>query len=282
MKIVQLTDTHISSRGGATTDNLEKFVELINQIDPVFVVHTGDVAILDPDNDQDRRAADKILQGINAPLRVLPGNHDVGEGMGNAWAGIVTTPERLVGFQAVFGEDRWLEIVGEWALIGFNSEIMGSGMAEETAQWEWLETLPAQIGNRPTLVFCHKPVWNPYEEESLEHNIAIPTAARDRLLEVLADVDVKGFGSGHLHHFALNTRPTAKGEATTITAPATGFAGDPENVPGRGVAQQGIVEYALDGRDLTALFRNLANLAEGPAIDIPEFQAALDDLGVTI
>lgn len=281
MKIVQLSDTHISRLGGATTDNLEKVVELINRINPAFVVHSGDVAILDPDDEEDRAAAARVLAGIRAPLRVLPGNHDVGEGMGNAWAGLVTTSERLAAFGAVFGDDHWLEIVGDWAVIGLNSEIMGSGMPEEDAQWAWLESVPEQVRDRPALVFTHKPVWNPYPVDS-DHNIAIPATARERLLRTLVDVDVKGFGNGHLHHYALSTRTTLRGETTAITAPATGFAGETAHLPGNGIAQQGIVEYQLDGTVMTPRFRSLSNLVEVAPLAIPEFTAALDALGVTL
>ncbi len=106
MKIVQLSDTHISHLGGATTENLRAFVDLINAINPTFVVHSGDVAILDPDQAEDRAAARELLAGIQAPLRVLPGNHDVGERPDNAWAGLVVTPERLAAFESIFGPDH--------------------------------------------------------------------------------------------------------------------------------------------------------------------------------
>ncbi|WP_431279162.1 metallophosphoesterase family protein [Leifsonia poae] len=72
MKIVQLSDTHISHLGGATTENLKQFVDLINKINPTFVVHSGDVAILDPDNGADREAARELLAGIQAPCVFCP------------------------------------------------------------------------------------------------------------------------------------------------------------------------------------------------------------------
>lgn len=281
MKIVQLSDTHISHLGGATTENLERIIALINRIEPAFVVHSGDVAILDPDSEEDRNAAARLLAGIRAPLRVLPGNHDVGEGMANAWAGLETTSERLAAFVAVFGDDHWVELVGAWAVIGLDSEVMGSGLPEEAAQWAWLEGVPELVGERPTLVFTHKPVWNPYPFES-EHNIAIPAASRDRLLAALAAVDVRSFGSGHLHHYALSTQVTPRGAATTVTAPATGFAGDASQVPGNGIAQQGIVEYRLEGRTMTPRFRSVEDLVEVWPLEIPEFTIALDALGATI
>ncbi|MCI0157632.1 metallophosphoesterase [Leifsonia shinshuensis] len=280
MKIVQLSDTHISHLGGATTENLRAFVDLINSINPTFVVHSGDVAILDPDQAEDREAARELLAGIQAPLRVLPGNHDVGERPDNAWAGLVVTPERLAAFEATFGPDHWLELVGDWAVIGVNSEIMGSGLPEEEAQWEWLATLPAQIGTRPTLVFSHKPVWNPYPEVT-EHNIAIPDDSKARLLAALDGVTLAALGSGHLHHYAVSTETHGDAEILTVSAPATGFAH--AGLGGPALAQQGIVEYQLgEAGAVRPFFRNLPTLVEIAPTEIPEFSAALEELGVSL
>jgi len=280
VKIVQLSDTHISHLGGATTENLRAFVDLINAINPTFVVHSGDVAILDPDQAEDRAAARELLAGIQAPLRVLPGNHDVGERPDNAWAGLVVTPERLAAFESIFGPDHWLELVGDWAVIGLNSEIMGSGLAEEEAQWEWLATLPAQIGTRPTLIFSHKPVWNPYPEVT-EHNIAIPDESKTRLLAALDGVTLAALGSGHLHHYAVATETYGDAEILTVSAPATGFAH--AGLGGTALAQQGIVEYQLSAAGVVRpFFRNLATLVEIAPTEIPEFSAALEELGVSL
>jgi 3',5'-cyclic AMP phosphodiesterase CpdA len=280
VKIVQLSDTHISHLGGATTENLRAFVDLINAINPTFVVHSGDVAILDPDQADDREAARELLAGIQAPLRVLPGNHDVGERPDNAWAGLVVTPERLAAFESTFGPDHWLELVGDWAVIGLNSEIMGSGLAEEEAQWEWLATLPAQIGTRPTLIFSHKPVWNPYPEVT-EHNIAIPDESKTRLLAALDGVTLAALGSGHLHHYAVATETHGDAEILTVSAPATGFAH--AGLGGTALAQQGIVEYQLSEEGaVRPFFRNLTTLVEIAPTEIPEFSAALEELGVSL
>lgn len=283
MKIVQLSDTHISHLGGATAHNLRAFVELINEIDPAFVVHSGDVGILDPDEAADREAARELLAGIRAPMRVLPGNHDVGERPDNAWAGLVVTPGRLAAFEEAFGPDHWLELRGDWAIVGVNSEIMGSGLPAEDAQWAWLRTLPAQIGARPTLLFSHKPVWNPYPQVT-EHNIAIPAESRRELLEALRGVRIAALGSGHLHHYAVSTEQHEGAELLTVSAPATSFTH--AGLGGAALSQQGIVEYVLGEGEhagsVRPLFRNLPTLVEVPPTEIPEFTAALDRLGVTL
>lgn len=38
MKIIQITDTHVSSHGGKTNDNLEKVIDFVNLMQPDLVV----------------------------------------------------------------------------------------------------------------------------------------------------------------------------------------------------------------------------------------------------
>ena len=92
MRIVQISDTHLSHRGGIGNRNFEELAAFINdQLRPDLVVHTGDVSILDPDSDADRAAARELLKLISAPLRVLPGNHDVGEPGDAPWGRFATS-----------------------------------------------------------------------------------------------------------------------------------------------------------------------------------------------
>ncbi|WP_431279163.1 metallophosphoesterase family protein [Leifsonia poae] len=193
------------------------------------------------------------------------------------------TTERVAAFESTFGPDHWLELVGDWAIVGFDSEIMGSGLPEEEAQWAWLESLPAQIGDRPTIAFSHKPVWNPYPAIT-EHNIAIPDESKDRLLTAFAGIKLAAFGSGHLHHYSVVTETHGDAQVLTVSAPATGFAH--AGLGGPALAQQGIVEYVLGAGGATdavrPYFRNLATIVEVPPTDIPEFTSALNALGVTL
>ncbi len=281
MRIAQLSDTHLSHRGGATNDNAAKLVELINSLEPSFVVHSGDVSILDPDNADDRAAAKQLLDGIQAPHRVLPGNHDVGEPGPHPWAGLATTSERVSAFTAVFGEDHWLEVVGDWAFLGLNSEVIGKGLPEEEAQWAWLETVPALIGDRPVIGFSHKPLQAPFEMG--DQQLAFFPADRERLLATLAGVNLTAWGSGHLHYYGLAQQERAAGEKlVAVSAPATGFVNEQSVFAMPGLVQQGVVVYELgDDGSLRVAFRSRNDLVEQDAEQIPSFIAAMGDLGLT-
>lgn len=273
MKIVQISDTHISHLGGVTNENFAKIAQFVNeQLRPDFIVHTGDVVILDPDVAEDRAAAKEALTALEAPYRVLPGNHDVGETFEHAWADLHATPERVDAFTADFGADRFVEIVGDWAIIGLNSEILAADFAQAEEQWAWLDTVAEQVGDRPALVFCHKPVFPPFEGPQT-HQMSIPNASAERLRAVLAPVDVQAWGSGHLHRYQLDRVDGA----WAVSAPAVAFFGEPGSFPG--LHQLGVVEYLLEERTVRPFFRSIPTLAEDSAMKAPTVAAAFAALG---
>jgi len=274
MKIVQITDTHISHLGGTTNDNLEKIIEFVNtELRPDFIVHTGDVSVLSPDVPEDRSTAKALLAGLDAPVRVLPGNHDVGETFEHAWAGLHATPERVDAFIADFGADRWVEIVGDYAVVGFNSEILGADFAQAEEQWAWLETVPQLVGDRPAFVFCHKPFFAPMPGEQA-HQTSIPEELVARFNRAIAGVTVVAWGSGHLHRYQLDRQ----GDAWAVSAPAVAFTGgDPTALPG--LHQLGVVEYVVADGTVTPYFRTISTLVEGGAMENPVVAQAFADLG---
>ncbi len=105
MRIIQFSDTHISHLGGVGYANAERLVDYLNEVAaPDLAINTGDAVILDPDAADDRDAAIRIHERIQAPLRVLPGNHDVGECARDPWRGLGVTSERVQGLPLRLGQ----------------------------------------------------------------------------------------------------------------------------------------------------------------------------------
>src|SRR5258708_23473464 len=128
MRISPFSDTHISHLGGVCYGNAERLVDYLNEVAaPDLAINTGDVVILDPDAADDRDAAMRIHERIHAPLRVLPGNHDVGECAAEPWRGIGVSSQRVQGFRSAWGSDRLLLFgdaahhAQEWAFVRINS-----------------------------------------------------------------------------------------------------------------------------------------------------------------
>jgi 3',5'-cyclic AMP phosphodiesterase CpdA len=279
LRIVQISDTHLSHRGGVTNRNCERLIRFVNEdLRPDLVVHTGDVSMLDPDSAADRSTARDLLRLINAPLRVLPGNHDVGEPGERAWGGLAVTSSRVTAFTSVFGADHWVEVRAGFALIGLNSEILSTGLPEEHAQWDWLEAVTDQVGTRPALVFCHKPIWPPVPGPT-EVPLSVPDGARDRLLHVLDGVNVRVYACGHLHRFEI----AQHGQALTVIAPSTAAVSrGRDELAGAGLRQLGLVEYRCEAGDVDVYFRSVPELVEAAARDIEQFELTAQDMGVAL
>jgi len=275
MRIVQISDTHISHLGGVTTDNFSRLVEFVNdELHPDLIVNSGDVSILTPDSEADREAAYKLHQCFNAPVAVLPGNHDLGEPGDHPWMGLSVTSERLANFVATFGSDHFVQLVDErWAIVGMNSEILSSGLPEEDAQWAWLEIVAAEVAGRSVLLFLHKPLWSPLPNFT-EHALAVDPADRDRLLALFSDTRVRVVGSGHLHCY----RAKFQGATLAIWAPSSAFIikGMPQETEEitfnqLGLNQLGVVEYRIDGDEVEAYFRSVPTLREEEPWEMTEF-----------
>ena len=70
MRIVQISDTHLSHLGGPTNDNFEQLIPFINdELAPDLVVHSGDVLIADPDLAADRDIARELLRSCSWSAR---------------------------------------------------------------------------------------------------------------------------------------------------------------------------------------------------------------------
>ena len=277
-RIIQISDTHLWSRGGPMAANFRALAELVNrQVRPDLVVHTGDVVALTPDSDADRAAAAGLLECIEAPMWVLPGNHDVGGLPGRPWMGLEVTPERLRAHRATFGVDRWLHVLDdEWALVGLNSQLIGSGLPEETVQWEWLRATVPSIGGRRVVLFTHKPVWWPSAEHPPDHpELGLTDGLSRTLLEALAECGLVAVATGHLHRFRLG----AQDGVLEVWAPATGVLARGPHLP-PGAEGLGIVELTLDRGGIEARFVTVPGLTERDPQDIPEVRAVIDELAV--
>ena len=276
MRIIQFSDTHISHLGGVGYGNAERLVDYLNEVAaPDLVVNTGDVVILDPDAADDRDAARRIHERIQAPLRVLPGNHDVGECAPEPWRGLGVTSERVQGFRSAWGSDRFAAFgdaahdAQEWAFVGISSELCGSGLPEEDEQWTWLDEVAAEAAGRSVMLFLHKPL---VIDDGTRENVTLTAAARDRILGAFRGGDLRVVANGHVHRY----RCSSADDVMAVWAPSLAFATEAEPELKFGPGTAGIVEYLIRGPRVEARFVQVPGI-EGAAdfFALPEAQRSL-------
>src|SRR5262245_33514843 len=90
-----LSDTHIGSPNGSAEEDLRRSVRDINLMNDIaFVVITGDITELG--TNEELVLAKRILDSLDVPYYIIPGNHDTG------WS-----ESGGVMFTTIFGNDKF-------------------------------------------------------------------------------------------------------------------------------------------------------------------------------
>lgn len=245
MRIVQITDTHLSPLKPHFAANWEPLVAWIRSLAPDLVVHTGDLSVDGADVEADLAHVAALLRDLPAPVLCVPGNHDIGDLPGKRQ---VVDAGRLARWRRLIGPDRWTHDCGAWRLVGLNSLILGSGTAEEEEQFAWLEQALATREDRRIVVFKHKPLFLDDPQEGATGYWGIAPAPRARLLALFARHPVALVASGHLHR----ARTMDGAPFRCVWGPSSGFVVGPkvETVP-FGEAVLGAVVHTL-GADVAS------------------------------
>lgn len=207
--LVQLSDLHIGANenGFDPVPHLEAVVEAVRSLPnrPDAVLVSGDLT--DDGAAAGYSLARELLERLESPLHVLPGNHDD--------RGCLRAAFHLPGE----GEEpvRYSVDVGELRLVVFDSNVPGQDPGRYDA--EQLRWLDAELGagpERPTLLALHHPPLATGIQEWDEINLE--SGQRERLAEVVArHPQLRGIVGGHLHRVAAS----ALAGVPVLAAPST-------------------------------------------------------------
>lgn len=204
--VVQLTDPHIGARWSTVADSsLAAAVTAVGDLlgrAPDAVIVTGDIA--STPTEEEYAQARAILDGLNAPLYPVPGNHD--------------DPGALLRhFDTPGGGASYAVTLGPVRLVALDSTRPdGDAGRLDPARLEWLETTLAADESTPTLLAMHHPPL--VTGMPTMDAIGIAEGERRALEEVLArHPQVHVIACGHVHR-AIAGR---LGAATVLAIPST-------------------------------------------------------------
>lgn len=228
MKLLQITDTHLSPTKAHFNGNWDPLARWVASEAPDLVVHTGDLSVDGADHDDDLSFSSALVRALPVPVLCLPGNHDVGHLPGTAQP---VDAARLARWRRLVGPDRWVEDRGGWRLVGLDSLLCGSGGGEEREQSAWLARSLEERGDRRVAMFSHQPLFVDDPDEGDTGYWGIPPAPRRALRELLARHEVALFASGHLHVAAQGRL----GATAIVWAPSSAFTVGPmeRDMPGQ-------------------------------------------------
>lgn len=263
MRIVHISDTHLTGRLPHFAENASAVATWLASQQADLVVHTGDVAMDGAADAADLAFGAAWNDRLQLPVHCVPGNHDVGDSAAIRPDQTVDD-ERLSAWHAAIGPDRWTLDREGWRLIGLNAMLMGTGHPEEARQLDWFAE--ALVHDGPIAIFLHKPLFIETPDEGPRGYWSVPPEPRRPILGLIAKRDVRLIGSGHLH---IHRQAEFSG-IRHVWAPASSFVVGAIQEPLGGQRVLGAVTYDFGTRDVEVRYHRpdgLRDVEIDPVID---------------
>jgi 3',5'-cyclic AMP phosphodiesterase CpdA len=272
-RIAQISDTHLSDEKPFFVDNFVRIGEALRADRPDLVLNSGDIALDGASNEGDLAAARALHDGLDLPVRFLPGNHDLGDCQDAPSHGEgAIDAERRARYVAHFGNDWWTLDVPGWRLLGINAQLLASDLAAANAQDAEIAEAAASLGARRLALFLHKPMFDRGAGEIEITGRFVNPVPRHSLLASLGDVAPALVACGHVHQY----RSIEAAGTRHVWGTSTAFVLPDHLQPRYGVKEVGYVEHCLepDGRHESRLVR----VPGLPTLNIADFPGAYGPL----
>ncbi len=160
---LQISDTHIGFNKDANPDvagTLNRTIDIVNAMpaQPGLVLHTGDVSHLSKASEFD--TASQLLSRLKvSELHVVPGEHDVTDGLGTEFFARFGEPSGNRGYYSF--DAHGVHFIALVNVMNFKRNGLG-GLGDD--QMAWLkDDLAGRSASQPIVVFAHMPLWTIYE-----------------------------------------------------------------------------------------------------------------------
>jgi 3',5'-cyclic AMP phosphodiesterase CpdA len=203
MLIAQITDLHVVARGTLcyaaidTNAMLADAVTHLNAFEPRVdvVLATGDLT--DNGRSEEYEALAEILDALEVPIHLVPGNHDERDAFLQRFGGLGGLPNAGAKFAHYVVDDHAVRMIG----VDTTTQGVDEGRICKE-RLAWLDTQLTAAPDRPTLVFMHHPPF----ETGIEWMDGDGLHGGRRLAELIArHPQVERVLCGHLHR-SIQTR----------------------------------------------------------------------------
>jgi Icc protein len=269
-RIVQISDTHLDAGPGYFTAGFRAIAAHVNGARADLVVNSGDMSLDGAANPDDLAAAHRLHDEITAPVRFIPGNHDLGEGTDTPVppGHPIVSEERRAQYLACFGADHWCLEAGGWRIVAINAQILGSGLACAADQLRFVAETVATAGSIPVALFVHKPLFHVSADEDVVGGRFVNPKPRADLLQAFGGVRPALVASGHVHQFFARRHEVTE----HVWAPSTAFVFGDDKQPRYGTKAPGYVEHVLEADGTHA--SRFVPVPGVPTLDIADYMHA--------
>lgn len=255
-----------SDRPARRRDHLLKVLSQIKQAAPAAVFFGGDNTNQPLIRPGYAEALLSILRNDRSdfgstPVKFIPGNHDVGSTVGWHHHDPAGMKQSVHEFRRSFGPDYWVHESAGFKIIGINSQVLGSSLAEAEEQAAWLSAVLKNPSEKPRAVFLHTPPylkgWDDDFSDGSEQ-MCLKPKARHQLKQILLKNPPELLISAHVHRYWLRKEPLWWWLGIPATAlPLSEMGAVPDhNVP-RGEDSLGWVALRRTGKSWKAELRRI-------------------------
>ena len=201
----------------ALQENWETAKEQIMEIQPELLLIGGDITRDGSLHDFEFQEMKSQLDAMHIPYYAVAGNMDTGNkhapDQGPASErddkSLNITSAQIQHFEKHFGPVWWTKTVKNLRVSGLCDMLLGSGLPEEEAQWEWLEAQAKQPHSKYHIWLMHsalfindlhEPNWDiTKEDEYHPWYFGIDEPHRSRLMEIFKATGTNRVITGHIH-----------------------------------------------------------------------------------
>ena len=244
-RIAQISDSHLSDHKPFFVDNFVRIGEALRADRPDLVLNSGDITLDGAASDakrgeSDLAAARALHDGLELPMRFLPGNHDIGDCQDAPAHGEGTIDAaRRARYLRHFGADWWSFDVPGWRLLGVNAQLLGSDLPAAQEQDAAIAEAAAGLGPRCLALFLHKPMFDRDLGETEITGRFVNPAPRQRLVALLGGAVPALVACGHVHQY----RSTEAAGTRHVWGTSTAFVLPDRLQPRYGTKEVGYVEH---------------------------------------
>lgn len=270
---IQFSDIHLGSPEShryqpAWVENFQNALAQVRALErrPEFLVVSGDLTRDGKTRPSELESAREVLGALEWPVHAIPGNHDVGHRYKRGKKSCICT-EMQAGYCSIMGSDRFAFEHDDVRLVGFNSQLFGSGLGEEADLWEWLEQqaelsgcVKRQVWFMHAAPFCEGPDEADVSADHDAWHLIVGREAIQRIAALMRKGNVQALAYGHVHNYRDGTIDGLR----FVSCPSTAFRLLPDEVWGD--YERGFLEWTVDADSINCRRHLLAKISTLPGI----------------